>query len=323
MTLSQPTNRPVVVIDGLNVFTRHYIANPSMAETGEPIGGLVGFLKNVRFLCERFNPSSLVIAWEGGGSDRRRAKDKNYKGRRRPIKLNRYYEDLPNTFQNRDKQLLKLIQFIKLLPVMQVYVSDCEGDDIVSYMVRSTFRDRKCVIISSDKDFYQCIDSRVSQWSPGRKRTMTPASVLDEFGVRSSNFCLARAFVGDSSDNIDGVKGAGFRTMSKRFPELSTQDDVILSDLIETARTKSIDKKSPALFSRIVESEREIRKNLSLMTLTEKNISATQALKIDSVVENFSFSPDKFGLVKLFLKEQINNFDIDALWVATHCLRTL
>ena len=321
MTSLQESNRPTVIVDGLNIFTRHYIANPSMSDSGDPIGGLVGFLKNIRFLCERFNPARLVIAWEGGGSSRRRAKDSNYKGKRRPIKLNRYYEDLPDTYQNRDRQLLKLIQFVRLLPVVQVYVSDCEGDDIVSYMVRSTFRNEKCIIISSDKDFYQCINERVFQWSPGRKRTMTPDTVLDEFGIRASNFCLTRAFVGDSSDNIEGVKGAGFKTMAKRFPELAAQDDLILSDIFELSHFRVKDKRSPALFDRILESQDRVKKNLSLMTLTEKNISATQALKIDGIVTNFTFSPNKFELVKLFLKEQIKNFDIDALWVSTHCLR--
>ena len=321
MILSQESRRPIVVIDGLNIFTRHYIANPSMSDSGDPIGGLIGFLKNIRFLCERFNPSALAIAWEGGGSARRRAKDINYKGNRRPIKLNRYYDDLPDTYQNRDRQLLKMIQFIRMLPVIQVYVPDCEGDDIVSHMVRSTFRQDKCVIVSSDKDFYQCIDSRVHQWSPGRKKIMTPSTVLDEFGIRASNFCTTRAFVGDSSDNIEGVKGAGFKTMSKRFPELSEQEDVILEDLFELSRQRSEDKRSPALFERILLAQDSVKKNLSLMTLTEKNISATQALKIDGIIKNFDFSPNKFEFMKLFLREQIKNFDIDALWVSTRCLR--
>ena len=321
MTFTSKSSRPVVIIDGLNVFTRHYIANPSMTISGEPIGGLVGFLKNIRFLCERFNPDKLVVAWEGGGSARRRARDKNYKGGRRPIKLNRYYEDLPNTVQNRDKQLLKTINFLRMLPVVQVYVPDCEGDDIVAYMARSTFRENKCIIVSSDKDFYQCISDRVWQWSPGRKKTMTPDAVLEEFGVLSTNFCLARSFVGDSSDNIQGVKGAGFKSMAKRFPILSEEDDVILSDILEESDIMSCKKKSPALYKRISESKEEIKKNFDLMKLSDRNISASQVQKIDGSVENYEFSPDKIGLVKLFLKEQINNFDIDSLWVATYCLR--
>jgi len=313
--------RPVVLVDGLNIFTRHFVANPTMSGAGNHVGGLIGFLKNVRYLCEKFNPEAVCIAWEGGGSARRRAVRKNYKDNRRPIKLNRFYEDLPNTYQNRDAQLVDLIAFLRQLPVMQIYVPDCEGDDIIAHLANNTFRQDVCMIISSDKDLYQCISDRVNQWSPGRKKIMTPDSVLEEFGVLASNFALTRAFVGDSSDGIVGIKGAGFKTMAKRFPMLATKESVILEEIFEHSKTNNV-KRSPAIYSRIDKDHDLIRDNMKLMTLEGKNLSGTQALKINSIVDSYDFVPNKMNLFRLFMSREIKNFDIDALWIALKCLTT-
>lgn len=308
-------DKPVILIDGLNIFTRHYVANPTMSFDGSHVGGLVGFLKNIRLLCEKFNPRAVCVAWEGGGSQRRRAVRKSYKGKRRPVKLNRFYEDLPDTYQNRDRQLVDLISFLKKLPVIQVYVPDCEGDDIVAHLAENTFRSDRCLIISSDKDLYQCITDRVSQWSPGRKKIMTPDSVLEEFGVCASNFALTRSFVGDPSDGIVGVKGAGFKTMAKRFTVLSEEEDVLAEDIFEIAKNNSV-KKSPEIYTRIVQNKDLVIENMRLMMLGGRNISGEQRLKIDSIVENYEFTPNKLELFRMFMKREIKNFDIDALWLS-------
>ena len=91
--------RPLLIIDSLNLFTRHFIANPTISENGNHIGGIVGFLKAIQLLSERFSPSDIYVVWEGGGSPRRRAIQSSYKDMRRPQRLNRFYsEDEQYTF---------------------------------------------------------------------------------------------------------------------------------------------------------------------------------------------------------------------------------
>ena len=115
-------NKPEIYIDGLNVFMRHFAANPSRSLNGQLCGGIVGMLKNIQYLSEKFKPEKIVIAWEGGGSLRRRSIDPNYKLGRRPIKLNRseYNEDIPDTIQNRNWQLQTLINILYKTPVTQI-----------------------------------------------------------------------------------------------------------------------------------------------------------------------------------------------------------
>ena len=62
---------------------------------GNPVGGIVGFLKGIQLLIERHSPKGIIVVWEGGGSKKRRGIDANYKAGKKPAKMNRFhdYED--------------------------------------------------------------------------------------------------------------------------------------------------------------------------------------------------------------------------------------
>ena len=76
------------------------------------------------------------------------------------------------------------MSLLKHVPVSQIYVSDCEADDVISYLVKSMLREHNCVIVSSDKDYYQLLSEKVTQWSPGQKKFITPEIVHEKFGPR-------------------------------------------------------------------------------------------------------------------------------------------
>ena len=61
------SRHPVLIIDGLNFFTRHFVVNPTMSGQGHHIGGTVGFLKGLRLLTEKLVTSHVVVVCEGGG----------------------------------------------------------------------------------------------------------------------------------------------------------------------------------------------------------------------------------------------------------------
>ena len=148
------TQRPVMVVDALNLFMRNFTVNPSMSNKGQHVGGFIGFLKSLSILCDRVRPKDVIIVWEGGGSPRRRAIYKEYKQNRRPIKLNRFYgNEIPDTVDNRDVQVTLTIESLRKTAVKQLYISDCEADDVIGYIVKHKLGGDRCVIVSSDKDF--------------------------------------------------------------------------------------------------------------------------------------------------------------------------
>ena len=174
--------QPEIYIDGLNVFMRHFAANPSKSLNGQLCGGIFGMLKNIQHLSEKFKPSKIVVAWEGGGSLRRRNVDPNYKMGRRPIKLNRseYHEEFPETVDNRNWQLKTLVNILYRTPVTQIYVDDCEADDIISYLVKTKKQNIKKIIVTSDKDYYQLIDDNTQIWSPNKKHLIDQKYVIEK-----------------------------------------------------------------------------------------------------------------------------------------------
>jgi 5'-3' exonuclease len=118
-----------------------------MAE-GQHIGGIVGFLQSLNLLIANHKPKECVIVWEGGGSTRRRAIYPDYKSRRRPVKLNRFHEgDIPDTVENQTWQVHVLVNAMKNLPVRQIYVSDCEADDVIGYLAKYSYKDSHVLIV--------------------------------------------------------------------------------------------------------------------------------------------------------------------------------
>ena len=304
--------KPDIYIDGLNVFMRHFAANPAKSLNGQLCGGIFGMLRNIQHLTEKFKPANVFVVWEGGGSSRRRNIDPNYKQGRRPVRLNRseFHKDIPDTQENRDWQLKTLVNILYKTPVTQLYVSDCEADDVIAYLTSVKAENCEKIIVTSDKDYYQLISNTVKIWSPNKKLLIDKDYVLKKWGVLPENFCATRCFSGDQSDGIKGVKGAGFKVMSKRFPDLSTCKDISVNDIIKEAKKEIKNGSNLKLFKNIVDATNEVNKNWKLMYLNSMMLSADQIKKINYQIENKENKINKFDLLKLLNKQGLNAFDI-------------
>lgn len=313
-----PSDRPKLIIDGLNLFTRSYSAYPQMSSHGYQMGGCVGFLKTLQRLCREYSPSQVYVAWEGGGSTRRRALFSEYKQHRKPGKLNRFYEDdIPDTEENRQHQLVCLIGLMKNVPVCQVYVPDCEGDDVVAYLCKGPLRSSPKVIASSDKDMYQLLDDLTQIYSFHKKKLVTPDDVFQEFRIRPHNFALAKAICGDVSDNVPGVKGLGFKTAASKFPFLSGEATILVQELINFAAAHSSES---VVYKRVHECTDDVLRNWKLVHLDGSMLSADQASRVERSVSTFRPSFNKIGLIKSLLKEGVADFDAEGFFYDMKCI---
>ena len=313
------TKSKKLIIDGLNVYMRHYAANPALNENGQPVGGIVGFLKGIQLLCERCLPDSLIIVWEGGGSIRRRGTVKSYKSGRKPQRLNRYYEDLPDTIENRNYQLTLLIELIRHLPICQLYISDCEADDIIGQLCINKGGDEQLIIVSSDRDYYQLLSDDVMIWSPGRKIFVGKDDVAKAHEVSQANFLTARCFIGDKSDNLPGIKGAGFKTLAKRFPELCSDEFLSVNDVITLSEHRAQDSKLQ-IYKRIVDNPEVPRLNWKMMFLGTKNIAPQQIDKLMGQLHMDIPNPQKINFLRILLREEIKSLDVDKLFFSLKCM---
>jgi DNA polymerase I len=308
----------VLIVDAMNVFTRAFCANPAMSDKGQHVGGSVGFLKSLGLMMDILSPNEVCVIWEGGGSVRRRSIYKDYKEGRRPPKLNRFYEDdLPATGANRDMQISQTVNFLRCLPIYQVYVDNCEADDVIGYLAKTKYKNDEVYIASSDKDFYQLVNENIKVWSVNRKIVIDTAYICNEFNVHPINFCTARSFIGDKSDNLPGIKGTGFKLLSRKFPEIKNEGFISVEMILKSAKDKSTKDKSK-LIKGIVENNDVINRNWKLMQLDTSNVSARQVKKINDIFEIFSPRRNKIGLLRALIKEGIKAVDVDRLFMSTN-----
>lgn len=304
----QTTEKPILIVDGQNNFIRAYCVCPDMSATGMPAGGTCGFLKSLQKLVNQYIPKQIIICWEGGGSLRRRAIFKEYKQNRKPLKLNRFYEDdIPDSEENKTQQLLSLIKVLKTLPVCNIYVSDCEADDVIAYICNTKLKHEKKVIASSDKDFYQLLNENTTIYSSAKKRIFNKQDLLTEFKIHPNNFALAKSICGDTSDNISGIRGAGFKTIIKRFPQFMEEKELSINDLIFFC---SEEIKPLSVHKNILENKDILERNMKLIDLsTNQMLSANQMNKIDYLIDTFEPRLNKMDLIKTVIQEGLKTVD--------------
>ncbi len=314
-------NDKILIIDAMNLFTRHYIAHPAMSSNGDQVGGVVGFLYELCRHIEDTKPTKTFIVWESGGSQKRRNILKEYKQGRRPGKLNRYYEDdIPDTIANRNFQLALLIEVIDNTTCDQLYIQDCEADDVIAYLSNYYFKDNKKIIVSSDKDFYQLLSNNTVIYSPTWKKYVNKHTVLAKFEIHPNNFCLAKAIVGDKSDNIEGVKGVGFKFLSKYFPEFKEEKDIILSDLINKCNKKINEGTKIKKYGKIIANSNIIKRNIKLMILDTGLLTNEQLKKVKFSIEQKENTKNKLSTIRLLIKNGINNFNVNRLYIALNIM---
>lgn len=321
MQPAQQDHRPIMMLDGLNVFMAHYAANPSVSLNGNNVGGIVGLVRALQSLVNVFQPKRVIVVWESGGSPSRVALYSMYKSDRKRVRLNRHYGDrTPDDDRSKLEQLRLLVNVLKQLPVCQLYVKDCEADDAIGHMCRSVYPQDRKIIVSSDRDFYQLIDDLTCVYRPIKRVLIDQRALLDEMGVPAHNVVLCRAICGDRSDSIPGIKGIGIRTLIKRFPTVVTDDVVSVDDIMRLC-DEHCDCNVTSVYSNIAMSRDVIVRNMKLMLLDSSMITQQHIEQIVSTTRDFIPHFNNHGLITLLTMEGIQGIDVDSLSFALSSLQ--
>lgn len=312
------TDETVVFIDCMNLFVRSFAAYPSMSTHGYQVGGVVGFMKTMTRILEEVRPQKVYAIWEGGGSVKRKALYPDYKAHRKPEKLNRFYgDDIPETTENKEQQIRALVALLNHTAMTQVYVQDCEADDVIGYLCKKMTSSNK-VIVSSDKDFYQLLDDKTRIYSLHKKTFVTKDHVFGEFGITPQNFALAKCLCGDVSDNINGVPGIGFKTAAKRFPILSSEQELLITNIVEYAQARTSESK---IYKSVAENVPLIERNWKLVNLGLAMISIDQISKVEEIIANRAGKASKLNFIKRLIEEGITTFDAHSFFMAMSSLQ--
>ena len=298
-------NSDTLLVDGMNTFMRVWSMYPTTNDNGDHIGGYTGFLKSIGHAIRLRKPTRCIVVFDGkSGSARRRKIFSEYKMKKNVrFRVNRALSlDLDQTEESSSMkhQIVKLIQYLNMLPVTTICMDNVEADDVIALLARSKFSGlgKRATIMSTDKDFLQLVDEDVTVYSP-TKRTLS-----SEYGIHPSNFLLYRTIDGDRGDNIDGIKGVGEKKLKTAFPQLATEFKLNREDLIKISEDKL---KEMPLYENFLKKENQLllKRNYELMQLKDSILPASMQTKIFDHVDSPVTELNKFEFSKKFAEDQL------------------
>ncbi len=224
----------MILIDGWNmIIAQNAVAN-ILDHNSQPIGTYLTVINQIRSLVEKFKPNKVFFVLDGpNAGQRRRSIYPQYKNKRRitarTSKAVIYNEDdksdkdVYEVDGAYEKQLNKIYDFLKLLPVSVIIIPYCEADDVITYLAQKNQEEFDVIISSTDKDYLQNINKNISVYNWRKKIMYNQELFLNTFKILPENYIYQKILLGDKSDNIINIKSIGIKTFSRLFEaELSS-----------------------------------------------------------------------------------------------------
>jgi len=287
----------VLLIDGLNLFFRNFAMLNAVNPDGIHVGGLGGFFRSLGALIRQIQPTSVYVVFDGAGSaNNRKNLLPEYKSGRNLQRITNWevFESHDDEDDAKIDQIVRIIQYLKTLPVKTISLDKVEADDIIAHLcsVLPKKPEDKVFIVSSDKDFLQLVNESVIVYRPMEKEFYTDQTVKEKFGMSPQNFIIYKTLLGDNSDKVKGVKGLGEKKLTKLFPEL-TQQDLTLDDIYNICESKF---KEHVVYARVIQNIEALEKNYKIMDLSNPMIDENDKNYINKVVKSkdLNYIPDQF-----------------------------
>jgi len=307
-------NDRVLIIDALNTFLRSFVVVHQLNPQGNHIGGMVGFLKSLGHAIELTNPTRVILVFDGeGGSTNKRNLYPEYKANRRLKKITNWdaFDDQEEESEAITTQIVRLIQYLKCLPVDIIVEDKIEADDVIGYIAKVLRKE--VFIMSSDKDYIQLVSDKVTVYSPTKKKFYNPETVQKEFGILPINYLTQKILLGDNGDDVPGVHGLGEKTMLKLFPMLKEDRQVRLIEVLDHCR-RNLD--SSKMYGKIANFSYQLEINQKLMDLHDPNIPEDSIQAIKETLVNPKETMDKKKFLRMYEDDTLQNAIPNAeLWL--------
>mgnify|MGYP006273713321 FL=1 len=222
MTLKHEFNwaeDPIFLFDGSSFIYRAFYAYPDLYRSdGFPTNALYIVLRLLLKIIREQSPRYCCFLLDGKGPTFRNELLDSYKAQR---------QKMPEPLS---QQIPHLLEGARLLGLKTLVGEDGEADDYIATLSARHKSSSPVVIVGSDKDLQQCLDTNVILWDPGQRteKIVTLESFQDQNGLTPAQWPDFQALTGDKSDNIPGVPGIGPKTalkILKRFPSIESLVD--------------------------------------------------------------------------------------------------
>lgn len=288
--------KKIFLLDGMSLIFRafHALGQSNLKSVeGIPTGAIFGFTNIITSLLEREKPEYIAIVFDRSEPTFRHVIFPEYKANREA-----FPEDL-------SIQLPLIKELINYIGIPQFEIAGYEADDIIG-SIATQFGDENSTIycVTSDKDYFQLVSDYIKVYKPGSKgedfQIIDYKEVLDKFGVNPNQVIDVMALIGDSIDNVPGVKGIGEKTAIPLIQKYQNLENLYNNiDKIEKASVlnKLIENKDNAFLSKeLVTIKTDINLNIILDDLKFKG---TDYQKLDEF-----FAKVGFNTIRLRWKEK-------------------
>ena len=265
----------VYLLDGSCFIYRAYHAIKGLSNSkGIPTNAIYGFTRMLIKLIKEKNINYMLIAFDSP----------------HPTKRHKVYEEYKITRPETPKDLPLQIDYIKEIVdafgIKRIEIPGYEADDIIATMVE-LLRSAKneVLLVTLDKDMLQLVSDNVKIYDPFNDLIIDRDFILKKYGIAPEKLTDFMALVGDSIDNIPGIKGIGDKSASELLKRYGSIDNIL----------KNIEIVKPGRLAEL------IRKNIDLLKLSKELV----VLKTDAPV-NFDIDdlkikePDNEKLCQIF-----------------------
>ncbi len=237
-------SKTVTIIDTFGFFFRSFYALPQHLKNKEgfPTGLLTGFTNFIATLQKDHDSDYIIFAIDTKGDTFRNEIDKNYKANRSAPP-----EELT-------MQLPIAIEWIDKMGYKTLGKDGFEADDIIATVTKfAKEKGYNVRVVSHDKDLYQLIDDgQVVIVDAIKKKVVDEKACFEKYGVSPKQFIDYQAILGDSADNVPGVKGIGKVGAEKLLKEYGSLDNIYanLGTIKGAMQKKLLESKDAAYMSK-------------------------------------------------------------------------
>jgi DNA polymerase-1 len=273
--------RRLVLVDGYSYLYRAFHALPPLATAkGQPTGAIFGFLNMLRQIQRTRKPDLIAVVMDAPGPTFRDELYAAYKATR---------EAMPDDLRSQVEPLKEMVRALGLPLLCEPGV---EADDVIGTLaLQAAAAGLDTLIATSDKDMAQLVSERIHLFDGISNRELDPEGVMAKFGVPPERIIDYLALVGDTSDNIPGVRSVGPKTAAKWLALYGSLDAIV-------ARADEIKGK---VGEKLRESLAQIPLSRQLATI---HVEVPLHLKPDELVQS---PPDVAALTRLAAELEIRS----------------
>jgi len=236
-------SKTLFLIDGSSFLYRaYYSLRPLHAPSGEPVQAVYGFCRMLKKLIDDFKPRYMVLTWDSKGPTRRHEAYPAYKATRQA----------PPSDLFEQKKYIQ--EFADLIGLKQLAVPGLEADDLMhSLALDAQKAGNEVMLITSDKDMGQLLSPSIFLFDPAKDQFVDESAFAQKYGFEPQKLPFYFAIVGDSSDNIPGVRGIGDKGATQLVQQFASLEDLYNNlDKVTKDRTRLMlqEQKESAFLSR-------------------------------------------------------------------------